>query len=247
MGISIHKYIKSQLWNFYKTPLKINIIRQFIKFLYFRVLPTALHYDIVAGSVLLLIMQPNQRETFWIYYLLLSVWRSTSYKPSKGHQSNCPFVLGCTLTAHHSIRRRLSDIFNVHSMKAYTTGADKSLARTTSRCRRMESLERGVCSCAEMQVFSYYRGRKEACQETRALSTTWRRELSSSYFSLQGKATKEIHAILIEPLEENAPSYTSVKNKVVQFKRGDFSTCDSIVLQGPMHWPPRRLLIKFNS
>jgi len=39
--------------------------------------------------------------------------------------------------------------------------ADKSLARPTSRCRRTESilsLERGVCSCAELQVFSCYRG-----------------------------------------------------------------------------------------
>ena len=39
--------------------------------------------------------------------------------------------------------------------------ADKSLARSTSRCRRKESivsLERGVCSCAELQVFSCYRG-----------------------------------------------------------------------------------------
>ena len=35
-------------------------------------------------------------------------------------------------------------------------GADKSLARTTFRCRRTESivsLERGVCSCAELLVF----------------------------------------------------------------------------------------------
>ena len=34
--------------------------------------------------------------------------------------------------------------------------ADKSFARPTSRCRRTESivsLERGVCSCAELQVF----------------------------------------------------------------------------------------------
>ena len=40
-------------------------------------------------------------------------------------------------------------------------GADKSLARHTSRCRRTESivsLERGVCSCAELQVFSCYGG-----------------------------------------------------------------------------------------
>ena len=40
-------------------------------------------------------------------------------------------------------------------------GADKSLAPPNSRCRRTESivsLERGVCSCAELQVFSCYRG-----------------------------------------------------------------------------------------
>jgi hypothetical protein len=57
-------------------------------------------------------------------------------------------------------------------------GAYKSLARPTSRCRRRESivsLERGVCSCAELQVFS--------CQETRAIATTSRRELSSHSFS----------------------------------------------------------------
>jgi len=40
-------------------------------------------------------------------------------------------------------------------------GADKFLARPISRCRRTESivsLERGVFSCAELQVFSCYRG-----------------------------------------------------------------------------------------
>jgi hypothetical protein len=49
-------------------------------------------------------------------------------------------------------------------------GADKSLARPTSRCRRTEtivSLERGVCSCAELLVFSCCRGWKEACQAER--------------------------------------------------------------------------------
>jgi len=35
---------------------------------------------------------------------------------------------------------------------------------------------------------------------TRAISTTSRRELSSSFFFLQGKAPKEIHAILTETL-----------------------------------------------
>ena len=46
------------------------------------------------------------------------------------------------------------------------------------------------------------------------------------FFFLQGKAPKEIHAILIESLAEHAPSYDAVKNWVVQFKR-DFSTCDA--------------------
>ena len=111
-------------------------------------------------------------------------------------------------------------------------GADKSLARSTSRCRRTESivsLEKGVCSCAELQVFACYRGWKETCQARRAISTTWRRELSSSFFfCLQGKAPKEIHAILAETLGKHASSYATVRNWVFQFKRGDFSTCDAL-------------------
>ena len=46
------------------------------------------------------------------------------------------------------------------------------------------------------------------------------------FLFLQGKALKEIHAILTETLGEHAPSYATVKNWVAQFKRGDFSTCD---------------------
>jgi len=49
--------------------------------------------------------------------------------------------------------------------------------------------------------------------------------MSSSFFFLQSKAPKEIHAILTETLGEHAPSYGTVKNWVAQFKRGDFSTC----------------------
>jgi len=47
------------------------------------------------------------------------------------------------------------------------------------------------------------------------------------FFLLQGKAPKEIHAILTEILGEYAPSYAIIKNWVAQFKRGDFSTCDA--------------------
>ena len=46
------------------------------------------------------------------------------------------------------------------------------------------------------------------------------------FFFLQGKAPKEIHAILIETSGKHAPSYVTVKNWVAQFKCGDFSTCD---------------------
>jgi len=47
------------------------------------------------------------------------------------------------------------------------------------------------------------------------------------FLSLQGKAPKELHAILIETFGEHAPSYATVKNWVAQFKRGDFSACDA--------------------
>jgi len=39
------------------------------------------------------------------------------------------------------------------------------------------------------------------------------------FFFLQGKAPKEIQAILTEALGEHAPSYATVKNRVAQFKR----------------------------
>jgi len=92
------------------------------------------------------------------------------------------------------------------------------------------SLERGVCLCSELQDLCCYRGRKEAFPVTRTISTTWRR--CCRFFFLQGKAWKEIHAIITDTLGERAPSYAyaTVKDWVDQFKRGDFSTCDA-----PLH------------
>jgi len=53
------------------------------------------------------------------------------------------------------------------------------------------------------------------------------RAVINFFFSpLQGKALKEIHAILKEILGEHAPLYTTIKIWVTQFKRGDFPTCD---------------------
>jgi len=48
-----------------------------------------------------------------------------------------------------------------------------------------------------------------------------------NFFFLQGKAPKEIHAILIETLGGHVPLYVTVKNWVAQFKFGGFSTCDA--------------------
>ena len=54
------------------------------------------------------------------------------------------------------------------------------------------------------------------------------------FFFLQGKALKEIHAILSQTLGEHAPLYATIKNCVAQFKRGDFSICD---VPHPGRWP----------
>jgi len=51
--------------------------------------------------------------------------------------------------------------------------------------------------------------------------------MSLSFFFLQGKELKEIHAILRKTLEEYTPLYAIVKNWVAQFKHGDFSICDA--------------------
>jgi hypothetical protein len=90
-------------------------------------------------------------------------------------------------------------------------------------------LEGGVCSCAKLQVFSCYRGCKEACQVTRVILTTLIRELSSGFYFLQSKVPKEIHTILTETLGEHVLCmlYATVKNWVTQFKHGDFSTFDA--------------------
>jgi len=56
-----------------------------------------------------------------------------------------------------------------------------------------------------------------------------------------------MHAILNETLGEYAPSYTTVKNWVAQFKRGDFPPVMRLALDDTKQSLPRRLLIKFKS
>jgi len=126
-------------------------------------------------------------------------------------------------------------------------GAVKSLARPTFRCRRTESivsLERGVCSCAELQVFSCYRGWEKACQTTRAISTTSRRELSSSFFfpARQGEEGNSRHS------ERNIRgTWTIVCHRQKLGGPGIFHLwcASSWTTENSDH--PRRLLIKFTS
>jgi len=66
------------------------------------------------------------------------------------------------------------------------------------------------------------------------MTTLSRRKVSSIFFFLQGKVPKEIHAILIETLGEQAPSYATFKIWAAQFKHSDFSTCDA-----PRHGRPK--------
>ena len=75
---------------------------------------------------------------------------------------------------------------------------------------------------------SCYRGWKEACQAKRAISTTWRRELSSSFFPpYKARRRRKFTPFWKKKktLREHAPLYATVKNWVAQFKSGDFSTC----------------------
>ena len=64
--------------------------------------------------------------------------------------------------------------------------------------------------CRIASLFLLQRLKGSMSRDARDLTTS-RRELSSRFFFLQGKAPKEIHAILTETLGEYAPSYFTVK------------------------------------
>ena len=60
-----------------------------------------------------------------------------------------------------TVKREMQTAFPHPEAVTLRGAAGKSLARPASRCRRtesIESLEKGVCSCAELEVFSCYRG-----------------------------------------------------------------------------------------
>ena len=157
------------------------------------------------------------------------------------HKSNLPSRLVNCPTFHSyavvvcGLLTVLLDEPYVSAIYTVQGDADKSLARPTSRCWRMELmvlLKRGVCSsCAELQVFFLLRRLKGsmsgAARNFNNIKTrTVIKFLPPPPSPLQGKALKEIHAILSETLGEHAPLY-AVRNWAAQFKHGDFSTCDA--------------------
>jgi len=82
-----------------------------------------------------------------------------------------------------------------------------------------------VCRIASLFLLQKLKGNVSG--DARNFNNIETRALTKFFFSLQGKAPKEIHVIQTETLGEHAPSYATVKNWVAQFKRGDFSTCDA--------------------
>jgi len=61
--------------------------------------------------------------------------------------------------------------------------------------------------------------------EARDFNNVEKRAVISFFFSCKARRRRKFTP-LIETLRKHAPSYTTVKNWVVQFKRSDFSTCD---------------------
>ena len=91
-------------------------------------------------------------------------------------------------------------------------GANKSLARPTFQCRRTESivsLERGSVHVPNCKSFLVTEAERKHFRR-RARFQQYR-DASCQVFFLQGKAPKEIHAILKEILGEYAPSYATDK------------------------------------
>ena len=80
--------------------------------------------------------------------------------------------------------------------------------------------------CQIASLFLLQRLKGSISGDARDFNNIEMRAVIKFFFPLQGKAPKEIHAILKEILGEHAPSYATVKNCVAQFKCGYFSTCD---------------------
>jgi len=82
-----------------------------------------------------------------------------------------------------------------------------------------------MCRIASLLLLQRLKGSMSG--DARDFNNIETRAVIKFFFPLQGKAPKEIHAILTETLGEHAPAYATVKKWMAKFKRGDFSTCDA--------------------
>jgi len=71
--------------------------------------------------------------------------------------------------------------------------------------------------CRIASLFLLQRLKGSMSGEVRDFNNIGTRAIIKGFFFLQGKAPKEIHAILTETLGEHASSYGTVKNWVAQF------------------------------
>ena len=81
--------------------------------------------------------------------------------------------------------------------------------------------------CRTVSIFLLQRLKGSVSGDVRDFNNIETRAPLRFFSPLQGKAPKEIQAILTETLGEYAPSYAVVQNWVAQFKRGDFSSCNA--------------------
>jgi len=88
-------------------------------------------------------------------------------------------------------------------------------------------LEKGPVHVPKLQSFLVTEAKRKHISRRARFKKRGDTSCYQVFLFLQGKAPKEIHAILTETLGEHAPSYATVKNWMAQFKRGDFSTCDA--------------------
>ena len=85
----------------------------------------------------------------------------------------------------------------------------------------------GSVLCRNASLFLLQRLKGSMSGDTSYFNNIEMLALIKIFSFLYGKASKEIQAILIETLGQDAPSYASVKNWVAHFKHGDFSTCNA--------------------
>ena len=87
-----------------------------------------------------------------------------------------------------------------------------------------------MCRIASLFLLQGLKG--NISNDAHDFDNTETRAVIKIFFFLQGKAPKEIHAILTETLGEYASSYATLRNWMAQFKSGDFLAESSRVWVG---------------